>query len=142
MGIQFSKPTQNSATREAYRNIGNLLLRLKKVDDQCKALGAIPGKGGGPMLPEQMVQMEEFDDTVRAFEENIEDVKSKLNRGVGDPKTIKQDLHAYLCSKTRINKRKRQTALDPLIDERIAILKKLAQFDIDEFPFIYERNYK
>ena len=86
-----------------------------------------------------MVQTEQFDETVKAFEENVEDVSGKLKHG---PLTAKQYLHAYLCSKTRVDKRKRQTALDPLIDERIEILKKLAQFDTDEFPFTYEREFK
>ena len=139
VGFEFSKPNQKSATREAYKAIGNLLLRLKTVDKKCKMLDAIPDRGGLPILPDQMVQTEQFDETVKAFEENVEDVSGKLKHG---PLTAKQYLHAYLCSKTRVDKRKRQTALDPLIDERIEILKKLAQFDTDEFPFTYEREFK
>ena len=101
-------------------------------------LDAIPGRGGLPILPDQMVQTEQFDETVKAYEDNINDVKGRLNPAPGGPEMAKQDLHAYLCSRTRIDKRKRQTALDPLIDERIEILKKLAQFDTDEFTFTYE----
>lgn len=138
--IKFIKPSQKSATREAYRAIGNLLLCLKTVDQKCKVLEAIPGKGGVPMLPDQMVQKEQFDETVKAYEENIKDMAGKIGKSNNHPVTT--DLHAYLCSKTRVDKRKRQTALDPLIDERIEILKKLAQFDTDEFPFTYEREFK
>ena len=139
--IQFVKPAL-LVKRDTYRTIGNLILNLKTVDQKCRALEAIPGKGGVPILPDQMVQTEQFDETVKSFEENVEDVSGKLKHGLSTPLGAKQYLHAYLCSKTRVDKRKRQTALDPLIDERIEILKKLAQFDTDEFPFTYEREFK
>jgi hypothetical protein len=56
--------------------------------------------------------------------------------------TIKQELHAWLCTRTRVDKSKRQAALEPLVDERIDILLKLAMFDPDQYPVVIEREFK
>jgi hypothetical protein len=139
--ITFAKPTP-LRRRDTYRAIGQLITRLKAVDGQCKALGAIPGRGGIPTLPDEMVQAELFDDTVKALEENINDLQGKLGRNIQDPTTAKQTLHGFLCSRKRVDKRKRQNALDPLVDARIEILKALAKMDCDQFPFTYEPDFK
>ena len=138
VGFELSRPTQKSATREAYRTIGNLLLRLITVDQKCKELGAIP-MHGTPILPENMVQTEQFDETVKALADNITEMQSKLQRDTGP---LKQTLHTYLCRNIRVDKRKRQAALDSLLDERIEILKKLSRFNPDDYPFTYEREFK
>jgi hypothetical protein len=138
LGFELIKPPQKSAAREAYRAIGNLLLRLRTVDQKCKELGAI-SIDGTPKLPENMVQTEQFDDTVKALEDNISEIQSKLRN---DPTSMKHALHIYLCRNTRVDKRKRQASLDPLLDERIDILKKLSRFNPDDYPFAYDREFK
>lgn len=125
--FQFSTPTLNTRTREDLREIGTLLTRLKKVDDALKALGAVPGRGGVPELSDMLIQDEDFDTAVQRFKENPE---SKVL------------LHSFLCTRTRVNKRKRQESLDPLVDERIEILLKLSQFSPDEYPVRVEREFK
>jgi cysteine-rich repeat protein len=117
-----------------------LATRLAPKDFRCGGLVRLPGGillygADDGRFSNEMVQAEQFDDTVRAYEENITDVKSKLNRGFHDPRMAKEELHAYLCSRTRVDKRKRQNALDPLVDERIEILKAIAKTDSDKFPF-------
>jgi hypothetical protein len=125
-GFEFMRPTKNFATREAYQTIGHLLLRLKIVDQKCRKLGAIPGRGGVPVLPDNFVQREEFVEAVKTFME----------------KSMKEELHGLLCSRTPVDKRKRQTELDPLVDERIDILQKLLSFNQDDYPFTFERVFK
>ena len=122
-GIRFV-PCPDATVRATYRNIGDLILRLKEVDRQLKALGAVPGRGGIPELSEMLVQPEDFEAAVTA---------SGFNKAT---------LHNYLCTRTRVDKRKRQAALDPLVDERIEILMALSQIDQDKFPFACEREFK
>jgi hypothetical protein len=121
-GFQFVLPSKNSKTRAAYSKIGTLITRLKEVDGQLKALGAVPGRGGVPELSDMLVQKEEFDVAVTAYD--------------------KVTLHSFLCTRTRVDKRKRQTALEPLVDERIEILMQLAKIDQEQFPFTFEREFK
>ena len=47
-----------------------------------------------------------------------------------------------MCTRTRVDKRKRQANLEPLVDERIEILLELAKIDQDKFPFVSEREFK
>ncbi len=138
LGFEMIKPPQKSAAREAYRVIGNLLLRLRTVDQKCKELGAI-SIDGTPKLPENMVQIEQFDETVKTLEENITQIQIRLGR---DPSAMKHILHVYLCHNARIDKRKRQASLDPLLDERIDILKKLSRFNPDDFPSTFDREFR
>ena len=111
----------DAATRTAYRTAGTLILRLKEVDAQLRALGAIPGRGGVPELSDMLVQKEDFDVAVTQF----------------DAAT----LHNFLCTRTRVDKRKRQGILKPLVDERFEILLQLAKIDQDATPFTYEREF-
>ena len=126
--FQFFAPKHSTTTRATYRTIGNLILRLKEVDQQLKALGAIPGRGGVPELSEMLVQINEFDGFV-----------ARANAAHGYDKAT---LHSFLCTRTRVDKRKRQAALDPLVDERIDILLKLTKYDPDDVPFTFEREFK
>jgi hypothetical protein len=57
-------------------------------------------------------------------------------------KNDKVTLHNFLCTRTRVDKRKRQANLEPLVDERIEILLELAKIDQDKFPFVSEREFK
>ena len=138
--FQLMESAQKSSTREAYRTIGSLLHRLIEIDKQCKVLGAVPGRGGVPILADTLVQYEAFDDTVRAYEENMRDVEGRVQRF--DPNMMKQDLHAFLCGRVRVDRAKRQKTLDPLVDERIGILKKLSKFNPDDYPFEFDREFK
>lgn len=138
--IQLMESDQKSSTREAYRTVGNLLVRLKEIDLQCKKLGAVPGEGMLPVLPDSLVQFEVFDDNVRANEENIRDVGVIAQHF--DRNSLKKNLHGFLCTHTRVDRAKRQKTLDPLIDERIEILKKLSKINPDEYPFEYDRAFK
>ena len=114
---------QDAATRAAYRTVGTLIGRLKGVDDKLRALGAVPGRGGVPELSEKLVQSEEFD-AAAAY---------RHDRGT---------LHAFLCTRIRVDKRQRQAALEPLVEERFEILLELAYIDQDKFPFTCEREFK
>ena len=93
-----------------------------------------------PVLPDSFVQFNAFDDTVKAYEENMKDVQSRSR--TFDPVMMKQDLHAFLCSRVRVDRVKRQKTLDPLVDERIEILKKLSRINPDDYPFEFEREFK
>jgi hypothetical protein len=128
VGINFV-PCQDSTFRETYRAVGNLILRLKEVDKQLKALGAVPGRGGVPELSDMLVHNEDFDGWVT--------MSITTPRGYD-----KASLHKFLCTRTRVDKRKRQTALEPLVDERIEILMQLSKIDQDKFPFTFEREFK
>ncbi len=139
--FQFSLPSQDTVTRAVYRTIGGLLTRLKRVNDELKQLGAVPGRGGIPVLPEHFVQTDEFDETVRALQENMRAVNDQLSRRGVSIQSGKEELHWYLVSKRKVNKRKRQAALDSLVDERIDILLKLCSYDPDEIPFSFDREF-
>lgn len=139
--FRFFVPSKDKATRAVYRTIGGLLTRLTKVNNELKQLGAVPGRGGIPVLPEHFVQTEEFDETVRALQENMRAVNDQLSRRGASIQSGKEGLHGYLVSKRRVNKRKRQAALDSLVDERIDILLKLCGYDPDETPFSFDREF-
>jgi hypothetical protein len=51
-------------------------------------------------------------------------------------------LHAYVSTNIRVDRKERQRKLNSLVDERIDILLRLAQFDPDDFPFVVEREFK
>ena len=123
-GVQFVIPSKDTTTRTAFRTAGDLILRLNKVDKQLKTLGAVPGRGGVPELSEMLVQLEDFDAAV-------------TSRGYD-----KATIHAYLCTRIRVDRRKRQAALEPLVNERIEILMELAKIDQDKYPFVCEREFK
>jgi hypothetical protein len=127
--FQFTSPTQDTRTRATYREIGTLLTSLKKVDDALKELGAVPGRGGIPQLSEMLTQYEEFDEMVARFQ----DEANPENRVT---------LYNYLCTRIRVDKRKQQATLEPLVDERLQILLKLSQFDPFEFPFVMRRAFQ
>ena len=120
---------QDAAARAAYRTVGTLIGRLKGVDDKLRALGAVPGRGGVPELSEMLVQSEEFDGWL---------AKCTQTAHVYD----KAWLHSFLCGRTRVDKRKRQATLEPLVDERLEILMELCKIDQDKFPFTCEREFK
>lgn len=126
--FQFLTPSQDTVTRAGLRDIGALISDLKRVDDGLRKLGAVPGIGGLPKLSDALVQKEEFDELVKRYQEGDE---MKLAR-----------LHSYLCTRIRVDKRKRRAALEPLVKERLEILMKLSQFDPDEFPVVIEREFK
>ena len=112
--------------RATYRNIGHLITRLKEVDDQLKTLGAVAGSSGTPRLSKHLLSVEDFDAQVNEY----------------TLRNNKEFLHEFLTTKTRVDKRKRQTALEPLVDERIEILMQLSKIDQDKFPFTFEREFK
>jgi hypothetical protein len=124
--LLLSDPSKDTHTRAAYREIGTLITRLKQVDAQLTALGAVPGRGGLPELSDKLIPVEVFDDTVKRLQETPGQ---------------KYNLHGFLCTRIRVDKRKRQETLEPLIDERINVLLRLSQFDPDEFPFVVEREF-
>ncbi len=124
--IELITPSRDAKTRATYRTIGSLIHRLKEVDNQLKALGAVAGNGGTPRLSKNLLQSDEFD--------------AQVNECI--KKDAKESLHGFLCTKTRVDKRKRQAAMDPLVDERINILLKLTKYDPDEVPFTFEREFK
>ena len=126
LAARFSVPTRPARARAAYRDIGTVIARLMQVDTQLKALGAVPGRGGVPELSDMLVQKEEFDMCVKSFQET------------GD----KHLLHSWLCTRTRVDRGKRQATLEPLVGERIDLLLKLSRHDPDEFPFVFEREFK
>ena len=150
----FSLPSYDTATRSIYRAVGGLLIRLKEVDGELRQLGAVPYKGS-PMLPVHFVQTEEFDEQVRLFfslQESTQPISGQQQQqlafgeggGVGfySVQDAKKSLHAYLTSKHKVNRRKRQAALDVLVDERIDILLKLCSYDPEETPFSFDREFK
>ena len=122
--VQFTIPSKDTTTRTAFRTAGDLILRLNKVDKQLKTLGAVPGRGGIPELSAMLVQSEDFDIAV-------------TSHGFD-----KATLHSFLCTRTRVDKRKRQAALEPLVDQRIEILMELVKIDQDKYPFVCEREFK
>lgn len=132
-GFQFITPKQNSTERAAYRGIGDLIKRLKEVDSKLKALGAIPGIGGLPELSGSFVQKEDYDIWIKSSYNAVAQCWRKDSLPA---------LHKWLCSKTRVDRRRRQTALEPLVDERLDILLQLAQFDPDQYPVVIEREFK
>jgi hypothetical protein len=138
----FSLPSYDTATRAIYRVVGGLLIRLKEVDKELRQLGAVPYMGL-PMLPVHFVQTEEFDEQVRLLQEE-ENNNNKL-APISSGRQImgaKDSLHAYLTSKHKVDRRKRQAALDVLVDERIDILLKLCRYDPEETPFSFDREFK
>ena len=130
------------------------MIRLKEVDGELRQLGAVPYKGS-PMLPVHFVQTEEFDEQVRLFfslQESTQPISGQQQQqlafgeggGVGfySVQDAKNSLHAYLTSKHKVNRRKRQAALDVLVDERIDILLKLCSYNPEETPFSFDREFK
>lgn len=140
--LHFSVPSRDAATRAVYRHIGALLTRLKRVNEELKHLGAVSGRGNIPVLPAHFVQTEEFDETVRVLQAKMKAVNDKPSReSVNDLQHVQEELHGYLVSKQRVNRRKRQEALDSLVDERISILLKLCRYDLDTTPFSFDREF-
>jgi Asp-tRNA(Asn)/Glu-tRNA(Gln) amidotransferase C subunit len=133
---RFSVPALNSADRAAYRAIGDLITRIKTVDSKLKALGAVPGRGGLPELSDKLIQKDDFDTYINSLR------AADTQRVRWDPLMKQQELHGWLCTRTRVDKSKRQAALEPLVDERIDILLKLAMFDPDQYPVVIEREFK
>jgi hypothetical protein len=140
--FQFSIPVEKQSIRVTYRSIGTLLKRIRVIDSRLKDLGAVPGRGGVPVLREDFVDAKEFDETVDALLENMQEVEQGLStrRIVGH--TGKEELHGYLVSKIKVNKKKRQGELDGLVQERIEILLKLCSFNLDEPPFSFDREFR
>jgi hypothetical protein len=87
-----------------------------------------------------LIQNEDFDNTVDTYLKI--DCATTFGRRCLNPVMAKQDLHAFLCTRTRVDRRARQAALEPLVDERIEILLKLVKYDQDRFPFAIEREFK
>jgi hypothetical protein len=141
----FTVPSFNTRTRTGFRAIGDLLVRLRNVDAQLKGLGAVPSPMNGmPELDHTLVQAESFDRDVKEYQCKMAEscLIEKRPGIVGIFDSSRQSLHRLLVSFTRVDKRKRQAALDPLIDERIEILLKLSQYDPDDFPVVVERAFK
>jgi hypothetical protein len=136
INYHFTVPKQNSTDRAAYRTIGDLIKGLKKVDSKLKALGAVPGRGGLPELSDKLIQKDDFDTYINSLR------AADTQRVRWDPLMKQQELHGWLCTRTRVDKSKRQAALEPLVDERIDILLKLAMFDPDQYPVVIEREFK
>lgn len=151
--FNFSSPRRDTRTRAAYREIGTLITRLRQVDAQLRTIGAVPGRGGIPVLSDKLIQKEDFDVYVESF---VDRIKAKPRAGAMGANTAKpssdmsnvnttndkETLHSWLCTRTRVDRRKHQETLEPLVDERIDILLKLSQIDPDEFPFVVERDFK
>lgn len=125
VSLYFERPARSRAVRATYAQIGALIQRLRSVDSRLRALGAV-AQGGMPVLPERYVQKEKFD--ARANEYMLRDDR----RG----------LHDLLVHTVRIDRDKRQAALDALVEERIGVLLRLSEYDPDEFPFAVEREFK
>ena len=126
--FQFKSPTQDTHTRATYREIGTLLTNLKKVDDALKELGAVPCPNGGlPILSSQLMDFEQFDMTVADLSKNSEQEKH---------------LYGFLCNYIRVDRKRRQEALKPLVKERLQILLKLSRFDPADFPFVMKRAFQ
>jgi hypothetical protein len=123
---QFKAPQHKKETRAVYNTIGHHIVRLKEIDSELHALGAVPGRGGVPVLSDNLVQKEDFDKWVE---------ESKRMQ-------CKEQLHHWLCTRTRVDKRKRQSAIPALTDERIEMLLALSKFDPDAFPVVIEREFK
>jgi len=139
--FQFSTPSQKQSTRVIYRSIGVQLKRMKVIDDRLKDIGAVPGRGGIPVLRADLVDSEEFDETVTTLLENMREQEQPLSVRRSSDLTGKEELHGYLVSKIKVDKKKRQMELDGLVRERIEILLKLSSFDPDEIPFAFDREF-
>lgn len=124
--FEFFKPQQDSATRAAYNAIGSHITRLKKIDDELRTLGAVPGRGGVPQLPENFISPASFDQIVAKYQENND----------------KFTLHNWLCTRMRLDVDKKQAKLDRLVNARIEVLLQLAKHNFDEYPVVVEREYK
>jgi hypothetical protein len=48
--VDFVKPSQDSATRATFRKIGALVDRLKEIDEEYEALGAVRQSAGMPVM--------------------------------------------------------------------------------------------
>ena len=109
-GVYRLAPARHPPEVRAMHNaIGGHLKRLQEVDAELRALGAVPGRGGLPVLPEYLVDSGDFDEFVATAQ--------------------RAELHSWLCTRMRVDKRKREAALPALVDERIGLLKALAMFD-------------
>ena len=125
--VRFSAPSYGTRMRSTYREIGRSMKRLHYTDNELKTIGAIPHfLGGIPMLPENLVHWDEFDAAVENF------------RG---EKNGKQDLHMYLVSKIRVDRRRIESVFESLVNERINILLKLCYYDQHETPFSFTRSF-
>lgn len=122
--LHFERPIRSRAVRATYEAIGDLIQRLRRVDSNLRALGAVPLLGM-PVLPDHYMQKEQFDDHAN---------KCIL-------KEDRQGLHSLLVYKVRIDREKRQEGLDALVEERIDVLLRLSGYDPDEFPFALERKF-
>ena len=132
----FLLPVGNAATRAGYRDIIWISQCRREVDYKLKRLGAVQGRGGIPVLPDKFIQKEEFDATLQAIIMSDADQR----RGVNAP-TAKENLHSYLVSRVRVDRKKRQDELDKLVDERISLLLRLASYDPDEYSFTYDGEF-
>jgi hypothetical protein len=122
--LLFERPAKKS-TRETYSTIGTLLQRLRTTDAKLRALGAVPFEGT-PFLPTALTQTEDFD--------------KQANECI--MRDDRLGLHHLLVSKVRVDRAKRQAALDKLLDERIYILLQLCSYDQEEVPFEFEREFQ
>jgi hypothetical protein len=139
--FRFTIPSKTRSTRASYRKIGELVLQLKQVDAEIRALGAVPGRGGIPVLPDHFVQIEQFDETVVALKGNMTRGGGGGGSSFSTLGSARENLHNFLVYRTRINRSKRQELLDSLVDKRIDVLLKLCSFDPDETPFTFDRGY-
>ena len=126
-GFRFVIHPLETSVRAEYRTIGNLLKSMRDVDQRLRLIGAVPSELGVPVLPSNLVHNADFDSSVRDMQEG----------GVH----VKEDLHAFLVSKIRVDKVKRTDELSILVDKRIQLLISLQRIDKDLCPFSHELQF-
>jgi hypothetical protein len=124
--ITLSKPNQTAATRATYRKIGNLVTRIKEIEDELNKLGAVRECNSRPNPPQHFVDRSAFVELLP---------KWKRAREAG---TI-FDHHTYAPLKhyKMVDRQSLQARMDTLYNEECDTLIQLREFQLGgvEFDF-------
>ena len=121
---QFVKPTQPYEIRKTLRTIGNLLIRLDKIQDEFKKIGAVHRGPGKPTLSETFLDKSWF---IRELE------RAKAIRAGG--KSLDHNLYGPLRGCQPVDSSAVQAQITALYDEECDILIKLREFQLNGVDF-------
>jgi hypothetical protein len=127
--IKFAKPARDAATRKLWRTIGQLIERVKAIDDELAEMGAVRELGHDmPSLPKNVLDMSFFSDkdTLPAWE---------ATRALGG--SLGYRAYTYLRNYTPVNTAPLQARIKQLYDEQCDALLVLRKHQISGLAFLF-----